>query len=79
MKSLYISLVSAMLVGRVVWGLASAIIYAILGAKFTWKIFFMAGFINAIPGILIQLILIPVLVNRLYAAGIVHTVYEEGR
>lgn len=77
MKSLYISLVVAMLVGRIVWGLASAVIYALMGSGFTWKLFFMGGFVNAIPGIVIQLILIPVLVNRLYAAGVVDTSYDR--
>lgn len=70
MKSLYASLICAMLIGRVVWGLVSAVVYTMMGAGFTWKLFFMGGFVNAIPGILIQLILIPALVNRLYAAGV---------
>ena len=71
MKSLYISLIVSMIAGRAVWGLVSAIVYGVIGAEFTWKVFFTAGFVNAIPGIVIQLILIPVLVNRLYAAGVV--------
>lgn len=65
-----------MLAGRLVWGLVSAIVYALMGSGFTWKLFFMGGFVNAIPGIVIQLILIPVLVNRLYAAGVVKPAYE---
>ena len=79
MKSLYIALVAAMLVGRVVWGLVSAIVYTLMGAGFTWKLFFMGGFVNAIPGILIQLILIPLLVNRLYAAGVTGAACEGER
>ena len=76
MRSLYISLIISMLAGRLVWGLVSAIVYALMGSGFTWKLFFMGGFVNAIPGIVIQLILIPVLVNRLYAAGVVKPAYE---
>lgn len=52
-----------MLIGRIVWVLVSAIIYTFMGAGFTWTLFFMGGFVNAIPGIIIQLILIPVLVG----------------
>lgn len=74
-KSLYISLAAAMLAGRMVWGLVSAVVYALMGAAFTWKLFFFGGFINAIPGIMIQLILIPALVNRLYAAGVVDNAF----
>ena len=58
-KSLYISLIAAMLCGRIVWGLVT-------GGIFTWELFLMGGFINALPGILIQLVLIPALVERLY-------------
>ena len=75
--SLYLSLIAAMLGGRAVWGLVSAVVYGLMGAGFTWKLFFMGGFVNAIPGILIQLILIPVLVNRLYAAGVVDGAYQK--
>lgn len=65
-KSLYISLIAAMLCGRIVWGLVSAAVYAFTGGIFTWELFLMGGFINALPGILIQLVLIPSLVERLY-------------
>lgn len=77
MKSLYIVLVVAMLAGRAVWGVISAVVYALTGAGFTWKLFFMGAFVNAIPGILIQLILIPTLINRLYAAGMVKASYRD--
>lgn len=78
MKSFYISLIAAMLAGRAVWGMVSAAVYGMLGAEFTWNMFFMAGFVNAVPGILVQLIVIPALVNRLYAAGVIETAYAEG-
>ena len=64
-KSLYISLITAMLCGRIVWGLASAVVYALTGGIFTWELFLMGAFINALPGIVIQLALIPALVERL--------------
>ena len=65
-RSLYISLITAMLCGRIVWGIVSAVVYASMGAGFTWKLFLMGGFINALPGILIQLIFIPYIVSRVY-------------
>lgn len=68
--ALYLSLIAAMLCGRAVWGLASAIVYGFMGTAFTWKLFFMGAFVNAVPGIAIQLVLIPALVDRLYAAGV---------
>lgn len=77
MKSLYIVLIVAMLAGRTVWGVISAVVYALMGTGFTWKLFFMGAFVNAIPGILIQLILIPTLINRLYTAGLVKVSYRD--
>lgn len=62
---IYISLITAMLVGRVVWGIASLILYQILGNPFTWEIFAAGAFLNAIPGIIIQLILIPAIIYAL--------------
>ena len=66
MKSIYVTLIIAMLSGRIIWGLVSASLFALSGGLFTWKMFVLGGFINAMPGILIQLILIPMLIRRLY-------------
>lgn len=60
--NIYISLIAAMLLGRVVWGLVSAVIIGIFGNGFGWKAFMTGAFLEALPGIAVQLILIPVLV-----------------
>lgn len=62
---IYISLITAMILGRIVWGAVSTLVFSLLGNSFTWKIFVTNGFINAIPGIVLQLIFIPFLVKRL--------------
>jgi len=62
--NLYVSLIISMIVGRIVWGLAATVIYHFLGMDFTVQQFITAGFVNAIPGILIQLIIIPTIVDR---------------
>ena len=59
---IYITLISAMLIGRIIWGIASFILYHILGTTFTWEIFAAGAFLNAIPGIILQLILIPAII-----------------
>ncbi len=66
-----VSLVVAMLVGRVVWGLASLILYRFISGSFTLAIFWTAGFINAVPGILLQLVLIPALLLALERARLI--------
>ena len=67
----YLSLVLAMLVGRVVWGVASAIVYAALGMPFTIELFLAGGFVNALPGIIAQLLLIPPIVLVFQRAGVI--------
>ncbi len=71
MFAAYISLIGAMITGRVVWGAVSFGLYSFLGKIFTWKIFAMQAVINAIPGIVLQLVLIPVLVISLEYAGVI--------
>lgn len=66
--SIYISLVSAMIAGRIVWGIAEA---ALLGVgAFTWEMFVAGAFINAVPGIILQLVFIPALLEALNRAGL---------
>lgn len=65
---IYVSLITAMIVGRIIWGIASFIIYHILGNPFTWEIFAAEAFVNAVPGIIVQLILIPALIYALRKA-----------
>ena len=67
----YVSLIGAMLAGRIVWGIASIIIYSVMGNPFTWAVFFAGAFANAVPGIIVHIILIPVLVLALRKAKII--------
>ncbi len=60
--SIYIALVGAMLGGRLIWGVSRALCGVISQSTFTWKMFITAGFVTAVPGILIQLFLIPAIV-----------------
>ncbi len=70
-KMLYISLVTAMLAGRLVWAFAEVILLGIGGNTFTWKMFAAGAFLNAIPGIIVQLVLIPLIMVALRRAKVV--------
>lgn len=59
---IYASLLIAMLGGRLVWGAARIIMYRIGGAEFGRAAFIAGAFTNAVPGIIIQIVLIPVIV-----------------
>lgn len=68
---IYISLITAMIAGRIAWGVTSLLIYRALGNPFTWEIFAAEAFINAVPGIVVQLVLIPVLIYSLRKARLI--------
>ena len=60
---LYFTLIIAMIGGRIVWGGAKAVLLGIANKHFTFQMFFVSGFIDAIPGIILQLIFIPLIVR----------------
>ena len=71
LSGIYISLLCAMVCGRVVWGCAMMVIMGISGSAFTWSAFLAGALLNAIPGIAVQLVLIPLLVRSLHKAQII--------
>lgn len=62
---LYVTLCASMVLGRVVWGIASLFLYGFTSNTFTWQLFVTNGFVKAIPGIILQLIIIPPIVRAL--------------
>ena len=69
--ALYVSLISAMLGGRVVWGVAQVVLLGLTDSYFGWRMFIVGAFTNAIPGIILQLILIPAVMVALERLGVV--------
>ena len=59
---IYCSLLTSMLVGRIVWGVAMFVCTSINGSGFTIAAFLAGAFTNALPGIAIQIVLVPILV-----------------
>lgn len=71
-KAVLFSLIVAMLSGRAVWGAVDFLLLGILGKSLTLSMFFSAVFLSSVPGILLQLFLIPLLMERLERANAVH-------
>lgn len=63
--NVYVSLLGAMICGRLVWGLAMFTCMGLDIEKFGLAAFLAGAFTNAVPGIVIQLVLIPILVITL--------------
>lgn len=64
-KALYRCLLLAMLAGRAVWGVVQVLLLGLGGNRFTLQAFLGGALLNAIPGILVQLILIPAIMIAL--------------
>ena len=61
-SSVYLALIGAMIAGRIVWGAVSVILYGICNTSFGMKAFLAGAFLNSLPGIIIQIVLIPIIV-----------------
>lgn len=68
---IYISLITAMVLGRVVWGIMRALLSGVAQSPFTWAAFFAGAFTTAIPGIITHIVLIPLIVMALRRANLV--------
>jgi riboflavin transporter FmnP len=63
---IYVTLITAMLLGRGVWGLAMWRIAAVVAdVEFSLNAFFAGAFIDAIPGIILHIAIIPLIVMAL--------------
>ena len=60
---LYCSLVISMIGGRLVWGAVKALLLGVAGKAFTIQAFAAGGIIDALPGIVLQLVLIPAIIK----------------
>jgi len=72
--SIYLTLILAMIGGRVVWGVVSIFLYGIQGNSFSWQMFIGGALLNAVPGILLQLAIVPVTVMILEKTGLTEEV-----
>lgn len=64
--NVYLSLIVAMIAGRLVWGLIMFLCMGLDTSKFGFSAFVAGAFVNAIPGIILQIIAIPILVISLH-------------
>ena len=77
--ALYRAMIIAMVGGRLVWAAVRAVMTGVAQVPFTWHIFLFDGFVNAIPGIILQLVLIPAVMVALDRTGMVRFHREKAR
>ncbi len=68
-SSIFLTLVVSMLGGRAVWGLARYVFAGLQGGSFPFSAFLAGAFTNAVPGIVLHLILIPLTVIAIEKAS----------
>ena len=59
---IYCSLIAAMVIGRLVWGAVQFVCMGLDASKFGFSAFWAGAVVNALPGIVLQIVLIPVIV-----------------
>ncbi len=69
--ALYRSMIASMVAGRLVWGVAQIVLLGLSGSAFTLQAFMAGALLNAIPGIVLQLLLIPAIMVALNRTGFV--------
>ena len=74
LPDLYISMVTAMVVGRIIAGLAKSLVFAPGTAPFAWVT---TSLVTGIPGIAIQLVLMPAVIAAMTRARLIPARYTE--
>ena len=68
---MYATLVTAMVAGRLVWGAVRFVLAGLSGSAFPFSAFLSGALLTAIPGIIAQLILIPLILTALQKANFI--------
>ncbi len=68
---IYVSLIGAMLSGRIIYGLVCIPLLGIAKAPYSFEIFLTSALLEAIPGIILQLVLIPATLLALQKAKLI--------
>lgn len=69
--NVYVALIVSMLGGRVVSGIASTIFYGIAGKEYGFQLFLVGALVTALPGIILQIVIIPLMVIALEKSRVV--------
>jgi len=62
----FFCLACSMLAGRAVWGITKAILLGVADKPFGFEAFLIGGFVDAVPGILLQFVLVPLVLELVH-------------
>ena len=66
---IYVALITSMLAGRVIYGIVNALIFR--AGEYNMSMWLTASFVSALPGIIIQLVAIPIVIMALRKAKLI--------
>ena len=66
---IYVALITSMLAGRVIYGIVNALIFR--AGEYNMSMWLTASFVTALPGIIIQLVAIPIVIMALRKAKLI--------
>ena len=67
--ALMIAMIASMILGRLIWGAAMWALMSVGGKAFTVEAFLAGAVLNAVPGIVMQIVLIPTVMLSMQRAG----------
>lgn len=76
---LYAAMIPAMVLGRVVGGAVRALVYLTTARSYSIALWASAYFVETLPGVALQLILLPLLIAVLTKSGLLPERYPKGR
>ena len=76
-KDVYISLIAAMVAGRIAGGIATAVFFVVTSGVYSVALWLTSYFVEAIPGIIAHLVLVPVMVFSLQKARVIPARYGK--
>ena len=68
--SVYVTLILSMIAGRVVWGFMRYVLAGLSGTTFTFAAFMAGAVTQAVPGIILHVVLVPILVLAMDRVGL---------
>ena len=66
LRMVYKCMLVALLGGRFLWGISMAMLLGLSGQSFTWKLFVMGAFVESLPGVILQLIIVPLVLVAMH-------------
>ena len=70
--NIYLALIATMVIGRFINAIVSFVFYSLFNLNFSFQAFLTTSFVTALPGIILQLLIVPIIVTVLEKAKLIN-------